>query len=215
MTLKELFEIATEYGADQFRWFARVMFHPVRLGQSAASWSLKIPSRVASLSQPRLAVFLLLNAFVGATIGTTIPGRPPVADRATVAVIVVLVWIAISFLIHVCCRWFGSKQRLESTTIAMVMLLSVVYVVSNLLTFLLVGIGRAVGRFDGDSILVDLIEDPGPVIILVQFVLILTLAPLVLRGLHGFRAWRFVAVGVVSGITTIVLGFSTLANGGC
>lgn len=215
MTFKELFEIAVEYGADQFRWFARVMFHPLSLGQSAASWSLKKSSRVASSSQPRFAVFLLLNAFIGATVGSTIPGRPPVADRATVAVIVVLVWIAISFLIHVFCRWFGSKQRLESTTLSMVMLLSVVYVISNLLTFLLVGIGRAVGRFDGDSNLVEVMKDPGAIIILIQFALVLTLAPLVLRGLHGFSAWRFVAVALVSGITTMVLGFSTLANGGC
>jgi hypothetical protein len=215
MTFKELFEIATEYGSEHLRWFAKVIFHPIELGRAAAAWSLNAKSSTRLALQPRIVVFLLLNAFIGATIGAAIPHRPPIADRATVAVIVVFVWMAISFCVHICCRWFGSKRRLESTTISMMMLLSTVYVLSNLLTFLLVGAGNALAQVDDDSFLSDAFKDPGSIIVLLQFALILALAPLTLRGLHGFSAWRFVAVAIVSGVTTIVLSLSTLANGGC
>ncbi len=51
------------------------------------------------------------DALIGATIGSLIPGRPPIGDRSKTAITVVVVWTIIGVFIHFVCRLFRGKAR--------------------------------------------------------------------------------------------------------
>jgi hypothetical protein len=192
-----------------------VLLHPTAFGREANRWVGHLSRAKPHPDSPSVPVFLLVNALAGATIGGAIPGRPPIQDRATVAAVVVLVWLFIAFLTHQVCRLFGTTRKLSATVACMLMLLSVVYVTSNLTIFVAVGAVRAFPSLLRIEFLDEIRSDPGPAIVLMEFALTLMLLPLMIRGLHNFRLWQVIGTSVCGALATLFLAFAVLANGGC
>jgi hypothetical protein len=214
MDITDAVDLAARHGRNQARGIAMVLLQPVAFGRDTGS--RRSASRTSTgHRRPNVPVFLTINAFAGATIGATIPGRPHLASRATIALIVILVWLTIAFLLHQVCRLFGSKEKLSSTTVVMLMLLSVVYVVANLAIFIITGAVRAFPALANVEFLKGVAESPGSFIVFLEFLLTLVLVPLVISGLHGFRSWKLLGAALTGCGATLFLALAVLANGGC
>jgi hypothetical protein len=156
---------------------------------------------------------LIISIFVGATIGAIIPGRPPMKDRATVAVVVLLLWILVSVTVHAIIRVLGGKGSVGATLLAMLQVLALGYVLSNMLTLLVIS---ALTSLTSDSPS-DLPVRPGTLLLGLQFVIALIYLPFSLHKVHGLAAFRGLGIFVtfLAASIAFVVGALALAAGGC
>jgi hypothetical protein len=212
--LKDLLEVGKTEAAAYGEWFTRALLSPKYIANQARVWNAT-DGKSAADSKTRFYSVLVISAFIGATIGAVIPGRPPMHDRATVAVVVVLVWYFIGLLMHVIVRMLGGKGARGITVKVMMQLLALVYVISNVVCLVLTAVMGAIPTLATGVESIGLTE-PGTIIVLTQFVCLLVYLPLSIRRAHGFR-------GVVAGcvIALVGAGFATLlatglvAQGSC
>lgn len=197
------------YAVDYIAWFLRCAGHPSYAAEQAASFST--PGSTARANVP---VYILFCILIGATLGLLIPNRPPMKDRAEVAVTVSLLWLLISLLVHFFCRLMQGRGPLVGTVVTMTQMLAVVYVISY---FLLLLISSASTMFPQVHFsLVKLgYSRPGDLLLSMQFVMLLVYVPLSIGSVHGFRAVRRVVVAFAAAAFASGLGSLVLAMGGC
>jgi hypothetical protein len=96
--LKDAFEVARTEIAGYAQWFTSAVASPTYIGQRAIEWRDDGPASAGRSKD--FYVVLVVSAVLGATIGAIIPDRPPLKNRFTVAVVVVLAWLCISVRTH-------------------------------------------------------------------------------------------------------------------
>lgn len=199
---KDALEVVQQYAANYFIWASEVLMKPSSVVLNASS-----PSTVF--------VQLLISALAGGTLGAVIPGRPPVSDRATTAVVVVVLWIFTGLFMHFACRMMRGKGTLNQTILSIIQLLAVAYVCSTFLA-LLVTSARAAYPFLQSYFENTFIESPGGVLLLFQFLIMAVYTPIILKSVHRFQG---VVVGSVTGVLCAAFGaflaFPFIASGKC
>jgi hypothetical protein len=198
---KDLAAFVDEYGTGFSDWAFGVLAHPFSVNERAESKGKRLS-------------FLVLATLIGATLGSLIPGRPPIADRSTVAVTVVALWTFTSVMIHFVCRLFRGKGTLDATVLTMLQLLAVAYVISNFVTML---ITSAAGAFSNvHAIVLRAHLEPGEIILSIQFLLLLIYTPLLLKGVHKFSGLAMgIVIGFLAAGIAVLLALPVAASGKC
>ena len=196
---KDIAAFVEKYGGDFLDWFFGILAHPLSVHE-------REDSRGRHLS------FLVLATLTGATLGSLIPGRPPITDRSTVAITVVVLWTFTSVMIHFVCRLFRGKGTLEATVLSMLQILAVAYVISNFVTMLVSSTASAFPNIADFVESVDL--EPGQLILLIQFLILLVYTPLLLKGVHKFSSLAMgCLVGLLAAGVAVLLALPVAASG--
>gem|GEM_PF-2185425 len=214
MDFEKLLKWGTEYLSSYFSVFVSTLRTPVARFQPVANKNeLKhfvigdkfSASYLGPELNPMLFGFVLISVFVGATLNSLVPHRPPSPDIATSAVVTVAVWLMYSVTVHLACRILKGNVNFWDTLSITLQLLSVVYVVSNLITFLWGSIAQS--PLIQKSVSVDfvgsLIEHPIFLYYIIQFVLMLVYLPLTLKSVNGFGLVRQIAITIVPLLWTL------------
>jgi hypothetical protein len=200
--MKDVLELAQTYATDYLAWFLSLLIRPLSTGSDLYSDKQRI-------------VFLLISTFVGATLGSLIPGRPPISDRTTVAVTVVVLWVFTSVLIHVACRVLRGHGTLNNTVLSMLQILAVAYVVSNFLTMLTSFASAAYPPVKA-ALASTSLANPGNLILSIQFVMLIIYTPFVLSAVHKFQGLIIGALaGLFAACIAILLATPVAASGHC
>jgi hypothetical protein len=170
-------------------------------------------ARSVNLKGQNLVVIIAISIFIGATLGATIPGRPKFQDRATVLIVVCAIWLFVGFLIHGVCRLLGGKGSLRDSLFAILQSLSAVYVISNVITLIIINVART---FMSDSPSeFTFSNDPGAVLVLLQCMFLLYYIPASLAGIHQFKRVALGIVATFSAIVSLLIFFPIAQAGGC
>jgi hypothetical protein len=213
--LKDAIEIAHTEIAGYSQWFTSALGSPSYIAQRARGWYDDGGGAGASGGSRDFYAVLLISAVLGATIGAIIPDRPPLKDRFTVAVVVVLAWLLISVCTHFFVRLFRGKAPLGVTVRAMMQVLAMAYVVSNFAT-LLVTSAAAVFPPLKSLLIAEGFEAPGSVLVGAQFLLLLVYIPATLRAAHGTRGLLAgTAVGVLSALFAAGIAMALVGQQSC
>jgi uncharacterized protein involved in cysteine biosynthesis len=208
--VEDWIELIRSYAVDYIGWLLQVASSPSYAASQAAEFSSKPHSK----ARTRIPVFLFFCILIGATLGLMIPNRPPIKDRAQVAVTVALLWIFISSLVHVLCRLMQGTGSFIGTLVTMLQVLAVVYVMSYFLTLLLSSAMLASPA--AKNLLYKYgFTSSGDLLLKIQFLMLLVYVPLSVGSVHGFRAVRRVAVGLIAATCAVFLGRLVFAMGGC
>ena len=210
LDVKETLEVTKSEVASYANWFTSALRSPAFIARYA-----RADETVANEKYAAFFVVLVVSALIGATIGAIIPERPPIKDRFTVAVVVVLVWYFISFLLHGVVRLFGGEGPMKVTIRAMMQVLALAYVVSNVVTLVIMSAAATWPLFRRALMQVS-IDTPGDVLISSQLLLLLFYVPTTVRWTHGIRGVLVgTAIGVMgtvfAGLVVVVL----LLQGAC
>jgi hypothetical protein len=199
---KDAIEAVQQFASNYFTWASEVLTKPSGVVLNSSS-----PSTIF--------VHLLISALVGGTLGAIIPGRPPVSDRATTAVVVVVLWIFTSLFMHFACRIMRGKGTVNQTILSVIQLLAVAYVCSTFLA-LLVTSARAAYPFMQHYFENTFVDSPGGILLFFQFLIMAVYTPIILKSVHRFQG---VIVGSFTGLLCAVLGaflaFPFIASGKC
>jgi hypothetical protein len=202
MDAKETADIVGTFGLDFAGWFLGVL--EGRLEADALKYT----------KQKRF-VFLVFCTLIGATLGSLIPGRPPISERAIVAVTVVALWVFTSIFIHLVCRILRGKGKLDETVLAMLQILAIAYVVSTFLAMIVVFVETTAPRL---TTLVSAtgLKTPGDIVLFLQFVVLLIYTPVVLKGVHRFQG-MFIGLlaGLLAATIAVLLASPVAATGHC
>jgi hypothetical protein len=212
-------ELARNEAGGYFDWFLNALRSPSFVGRQALQWSGE-PEAAGDGNRrfAPLVSILAISIFVGATIGATIPHRPQMKDRVTVAVVVMVLWIFVSLIAHALIRAAGGVGSMKATLFTMLQILAFAYVVSNALAWFGIAALEAMGKTG--------YVQSGSLIIALQFLILLIYLPLSLREVHhvgagGALAGTFagtllaLSVPIVSAVIAMLFGWITLASGGC
>jgi hypothetical protein len=202
VSLKDQTELVETYATDFFTWFFGLLTRPFSVGTETQS-------------NKRHILFLVFYALIGATIGSLIPGRPPIGDRSKTAVTVVVVWTFIGVLIHFACRLFRGKGSLDRTVLATLQILAVGYVVSNSITMLITMAEAALPRL-ASALESTGLKGPGHLILFFQFCVVAIYTPMVLKSVHRFGGF-FVGtlVGLVAALIAVLIASPVVMAHGC
>jgi hypothetical protein len=212
--LKDAFEVARTEIAGYAQWFTSALASPTYIGQRALEWRDDGGPAGAGGNKDFYAV-LLVSAVLGATIGAIIPDRPPLKDRFTVAVVVVLAWLFISVCTHFFVRLFRGTAPLGVTVRAMMQVLAMAYVASNFVALLVTSAAAVFTPLKSLLVHNDL-ETPGSILVLAQFLLLLVYIPLTLRAAHGTRGiLAGTAVGVLSALFGAGIAMALVTQQSC
>lgn len=207
--LQKWIEAVRDYAVDYVIWLFQVAGHPSYAAEQAASFSIK-----KSPAQANIPVFILISILIGATVGLLVPNRPPMKDRAQVAVTVALLWLLISTLVHFFCRLMQGRGSLTGTVVTMVQVLAMVYVFSYFIVLLISAAAIVIPWVRFELIKIGF-SKPGDILLSLQFLMLLVYVPLSVGSVHGFRAVRRVVIGVTAAACASGLGSLVLAMGGC
>lgn len=207
-------ELARKEGVGYIDWLVKSLMRPRYIGEQAAEWaaqkSADNPAAETHTVPAPLVTILIISVFVGATVGSLIPDRPPMKDRATVAVVVVMLWLIISLIVHALTRLLRGQGTVTATVMTMSQLLALAYVVSNV--FALFAVSGLHLFYSGKSSVT-----PGEIILGLQFLILFVYMPFSLHRVHGVAAFGGLGLMVTclaAGIA-VLLGTMTLAVGGC
>jgi len=202
VSLKDQSELVETYATDFFSWFFGLLTRPFSVGTEIQS-------------NQRHILFLVFCALIGATIGSLIPGRPPISDRSKTAVTVVVVWTLIGILIHFACRLFWGKGSLDRTVLATLQILAVGYVLSNSITMLITMTEAALPRL-ASALASTGLKGPGDLILFLQFCFVAIYTPMVLKSVHRFAGF-FVGtlVGLVAALIAVLIATPVVMAHGC
>ena len=204
LDIKDALEVIRHEAVSYAAWFTSALSSPTYIARKAEEWeTAKSETVVGSASSSQFFVVLVISTVIGATVGAVIPGRPPLKDRFTVFVVVVLVWYLISILTHAVVRLLRGQGKTGTTVRAMMQLLALVYVLSNVACLLMVS---AAGSLPPFKIFLEStgFGEPGTILVSIQFLLLLFYLPLTIRRAHGFR-------GVVAGCAAGLFGATCAA----
>jgi hypothetical protein len=208
--LKDMIAVVQTELTSYASWFTSAVRSPRFMAHKAIEWQ---PEPVVN---KEFLTILVVSAFVGATVGSVIPDRPPLKDRFTVAVIVVLAWLLVSSVTHAAVRVLHTHRPIGVTVQAMMQVLALAYVVSCFAGLLVSGVRASLPAFDswmedGDF------GSPGDVIVIVQFIAILFYLPLVLGAAHGGKGIVAGAagVGVVGASFAAIISLLLVSTGSC
>ncbi len=207
-------ELARKEGGAYLDWFVNALFRPSYIGEQAVKWTSQ-PSKKGSTASSKipapLLTILVISVFIGATIGSIIPDRPPVKDRATVAVVIVMLWVLVSLIVHAIIRMLRGHGSLAATVMTMLQLLAAAYVFSNVIALLVVSAIQLVSHLSSLPI------GPGGIILGTQLIILFVYLPFSLHRVHGIAAFGglgLIATCLVAGVA-VLLGTLTMAVGGC
>jgi Yip1 domain len=164
--------------------------------------------RTASRINPRLFTFVLISIFLGFTIGLFVPGRKEAPDIVEVIIVIVILWVTISWLLHLLSKLFRGKATFVETISVSLQIFSVVFVLSSVLT-LVWGVLIRNAPVDGNQVFSlfnsypDIARFPFFAYFLVQFVLLSIYLPNGLGRIHRFVRWRRTVFSIVLPITLI------------
>lgn len=128
MDLKSIFEFVTEYFSSYFVVFLATLFHPIELARFASAERLN----------SRLLGFAVISIFVGTALQSVTPNRPSTDEFSPALVaIVITLWVFFSLLVHFFSKLFGGKVDLGVTVSVSLQIISTVYVVTSLLTLII------------------------------------------------------------------------------
>jgi hypothetical protein len=197
--------LAGAYG----EWFLKSLAYPSSLAVGIYSWNAKEED-----TRSRIYIFLLFSALIGGAVGSIIPDRPPIQERAVVAVTVLILWVFVSLFTHMLCRMMRGKGSPGSTIVAMLQVLALVYVASNFLALLIVSAESTYPAFR-KLLAAQGINTPGDVILGIQFLMLLAYVPLTLKSLHGFRGIQGIIISLTAASGAILMSSLIWARGGC
>lgn len=197
------------YGVGYANWLLLMMFRPMAAASSLDN--IKNPSERIKL----MATIIGISVLIGASLGGSIPDRPPLAGRFQILVVVTCLWMFWAILIHFFCRLFGGKGHASTTMLVTLQTLAFTYLVSNFIVFMLWHIKAyypgARGALSGLGL-----ESPGTALVLLQSFLLLPLIPLTLARVHVFSS---AVIGAIVTLLAVLLAALTAAPivsaGGC
>jgi hypothetical protein len=197
--LKDILDVVRTQASGYATWLGNSLQSPSYIARQSKEWKPALRARAAEpgAAQDQFFVVLIISAALGATLGGIIPGRPPLAERSTVAVVVILVWYFVSLILHFFIRLFRGSARLRVTVRLMMQLLALAYVASNFLALVTISIVSSMPghehTFGTNGF------PPGFLIIGLQAVFLFLYLPLTVKRAHGFR-------GIVAGLAIGFLG---------
>jgi hypothetical protein len=198
-----------------------------KYGRVYATWSLAmltspegIVANSRELNRKRnhaeyLLPIVFVSIFLGAAIGALIPDRPPLLNRASIFVVVAILWIFLSLLVHGVCRLLGGKAEMITTLALMIQNLAFVYVASNFLTLIVSWVALSyppLGHFLKGR---ELVSSNGEILFAIQFLMLLYLVPVTVSKAHGFRGYRWILVAVFAACFAVFFGLPVFSMGGC
>jgi len=202
-------KIYDKYGKEYAGWFMSMLTSPA----SIVSKSRQV--RLDGTQGEYLLTVLATSIFLGATIGTMIPNRPPMQDRVVVFAVVSLLWLFLSLLVHFFCRMIGGKEEAQITVSLMTQNLAFVYVASNFLTLLITWVTLAYEPLRTDLEQRQFFKSPGDLLFVLQFLILLYLVPMTVSYAQGFRGFRWFMVAVFAACFAVLFGFPVFAQHSC
>lgn len=126
--------LAATYGSNYLSAFTGILRHPI-------AWFRPDPDAADEGAAnagvtPDLFIFALISIFLGVTAGALIPGRKDGPGALESLVVVLLMWLAMSAFTHGVSRLMGGRGSYAEGLSASMQVLSVAYVLSNLLALL-------------------------------------------------------------------------------
>ena len=200
--LKDVISVVQTEITGYAGWFTSALRRPGYMAERALEWQAE------AVVNKEFLTILVLSAFVGATVGAVIPNRPPLQDRFTVAVVVVLAWLSVSCITHLFVRLLRAHGPVGVTVQAMMQVLALAYVLSAFVGLLVAGARAVVPMFDSwlEEWADGIFGEPGAIIVSVQFVVIATYLPFVLGKAHGAKG----LVAGTAGISVVGASFAAL-----
>jgi hypothetical protein len=206
MDLQKVLQFVGTYAKDYGERFFHVLTEPAQL--------LENGSRSEGTDRTALSIFLVASILLGATIGSLIPDRPKLQDRAIIAAVVMCLWLFLSLVVHVVCRLMKGKASAMMTFSAMTQILAMAYVISNFAALLYTACRKAYPRFDVFAH-ESLFATPGGMLFAIQFTVLLIYIPLTLSSAHEFRGFKRLIAALIGAGCAILFGYPIFALGGC
>jgi hypothetical protein len=209
-------EATNTYASSYGEWFISVLTRPSHTCAFGQAWvSRNLSPDKSDERGKNLPAFLLISLFLGVTLGAVIPGRPPIQDRAVIAVVVTVLWVFLSLLIHGGCRIVGGKGKIQVTIAVMLQVLAVVYVVSNFLTLIIEAAAASYSPLHQMLASLWFGSKPGEILFVIQFKMLLIYVALSVSRAHGFKGFRMAFVALFSAGCAVLFGIPVFAMGGC
>lgn len=200
---------AERYGVAYWHWLLTMITRPMSLASAVENM------RSTSERIKFAIVVIAISVAIAASLGATIPGRPALAGRLQIFVVVSCVWMFWAVLIHLICRLFGGKGDALTAILVTLHTLAFTYLVSNFATFMLWNLREF---YPGFKVALDSIglQNPGTALVLLQAAMLLPLIPLTLGRAHIFSSAIMGAIvaifaALLAGITAAPIVFA----GGC
>ncbi|HZF08631.1 MAG TPA: hypothetical protein VFE33_07580 [Thermoanaerobaculia bacterium] len=148
-------ELVKKYASSYLGTFIATLIAPSRVALFYAivppksdriiSSELSIPAIADIHLRDELAVYVVANVVVGFAVSSAIPGREGMQPVFVAATISVALWSIVAFLTHVVVLALRAQNaRLLTTFSLSVHLLSTIYVVASIVTFILCAVERVV-----------------------------------------------------------------------
>ncbi len=135
----------------------------------------KHPENIGVKLNPKLIGFAILSIFIGSTLQGITPNHPSLKEAPVLVVTVVAIWLFMSLMFFIMFRFFGGKGGFGDTISISLQLLSTIYVIASLVSFLATVLFFANDRDFQSSYFVYLIT---------QVILLTIYLPLALKKLH-------------------------------
>ena len=198
-----------KFGTAYAQWLLTMIVRPMAMASAMESM------RNQSERVKFVLTVIAISVAIGATLGGSIPGRPPLAGRLQILVVVSCVWLFWAILIHLFCKLFGGKGEATTTILVTLQTLAFTYLVSNFLTFMLWNLRGFYSHLDAALNAAGL-ETPGTALILFQAALLLPLIPLTLGRAHVFSsAIMGACVALLAALLAGITAAPIVVAGGC
>ena len=211
------FEVTRKELEGYALWIGSAYASPSFLATEALRWSDTRQERRAKRGTRADASFmsvLIISALIGATLGALIPGRPPLPERATAAVVVIALWYFTSRVFHSVVRLFGGKAPAAITVRVMMQVLALAYVASNFAVLIVSSTAAIVPAVFRARESLGL--SPGLQIVSVQAIVIMLYLPMSIKVAHGVRGVITVVVlSVIAAALAVGLAAGLSAVGTC
>jgi hypothetical protein len=203
--LTGMLEVVKAEAAQYMDWFTSSLRSPAYIARRA-----RTASGTEAADGGPLYVTLVLSAFIGATLGSLIPNRPALPQRAAVAVLVVAVWYFVALMLHSILRLLRCEVSVGTTTRTAMQLLALAYVAGNFIGLLIASAAGLVPHLQ--TLLESLRWGPGSPIVVAQFVMILVYLPLAFKSAFGFRG---ILAGTVGAVISFGISSTLVAQNSC
>ena len=217
LDLSSAFEVTRGELEGYARWVGAAYASPSFMAAEAVRWNTKPAARRGEgENSPDVSFFgvLIISALVGATLGALIPGRPPLPERATVAVVVIALWYFTSRVFHSVVRLFGGKAPAIITVRVMMQVLALAYVASNFAVLIVASAATILPALARARTLLGF--SSGEEIVSLQAIVIVLYLPMSIKAAHGVRGvMTAVALSVLAAALAVGLASGLSAVGSC
>lgn len=224
MDAEKFLKWGSEYLSEYFYVFFCTLKNPTlqytptinAIESSSTTITHNAPSQSKVSINHKLFIFVIISIFIGATINSILPRRPTSPDIIFTFIITIAVWVVYSTSIFIVARLLKGKKSFLEVLSLILQLLAVIYVISNVSTYLISTISQTSfvnSIIRGKSNILDLyLDHPVFIYYVIQFILIFFYLPQAVKNMFTFGRIRQFIVNIVPIVGTSLAIFTFWGN---